>query len=105
MSDFRGRIRERDLIVPALRAAARRPDGFISTSDLIAELEKEFEPAGEDAEILDNRNDSKFSQIVRNLKSHKNNSTSMFKKGYAEEEEDGLRITDKGREFLDQFPE
>lgn len=105
MGDFKGRIRERDLVIPALRAAAAKPDGYITTSDLITALEEEFEPAGEDAEILDGRNDSKFSQIVRNLKSHKNSGTSIFKKGYVVEEGEGLRITDAGRAFLDQTPE
>lgn len=105
MTNFRGRIRERDLIVPTLRAANSRKNGFIATSDLIDALEAEFQPQGEDAKILDGRNDSKFSQIVRNLKSHKNSGTSIFKKGYAEEIGDGLRITDAGRSFLSQFPE
>lgn len=105
MPNVRGRIREKDLVVPALRAAARRPGGYISTSDLIKELEEEFAPEGEDAKILDGRQDSKFSQIVRNLKSHKISSTSMFKKGYAIDEAEGLRITDAGRSFLDQSPE
>lgn len=105
MSDFRGRIRERDLVIPALRAAASRPAGYISTEDLIKQLEIEFEPQGEDAAILANRNDSKFTQIVRNLKSHKENSTSMFKKGYAIDEDEGMRITQLGRDFISQLPE
>lgn len=55
--------------------------------------------------MLDNRNDTYFSQKVRNLKVHKKNSTSMFARGYAVEEEGGFRITDAGRAFLDQVPE
>lgn len=105
MSEFRGRIRERDLVIPALRAAARRLDGYISTTDLIGELEEEFKPEGADAEILEGRQDSKFSQIVRNLKSHKDSGTSIFKKGLALEEPEGFRITPAGREFLAQLPE
>lgn len=100
-----GRIRERELVIPALKAAAARPNGYISTSDLIKELEKEFEPEGADAEILDGRTDTRFSQKIRNLISHRNNSTSMFKKGYAEYSNDGIRITDAGRQFLSQVPE
>jgi hypothetical protein len=100
-----GRIRERDLIIPALRAAAARPGGYISTADLIQVLEDEFQPDGRDAEILDGRQDSHFSQKVRNLISHRDSSTSMFKKGYAEYTGDGIRITDAGRAFLDQVPE
>jgi hypothetical protein len=102
---FRGRIREKDIRIPALRAAAARTDGYISTSDLIQLLTDEFAPAGEDAEILDGRNDTKFSQIVRNLKSHKDASTSIFARGWAEEVGDGIRITEAGRKYLTQLPE
>lgn len=98
------RIKERDLIIPALRVAEARPDGEISTSDLIGELEAEFEPDGQDAEILDGRHDTYFSQKVRNLISHRDASTSMFTKGYAEYTGDGLRITEAGRTFLRQVP-
>lgn len=40
------------------------------TSELIDMARKEMRPNGEDLEILDNRNDDKFSQKVRNIKSH-----------------------------------
>lgn len=100
-----GRIHEKHVRVPALQAAAARKNGYISTSELIQELENQFRPDGEDAEILDNRNDSKFSQIVRNLKSHKSASTNIFAKGYAEEVNDGIKITDAGRAYLASFSE
>jgi hypothetical protein len=100
-----GRIRERDLIVPALMAAAARPDGYISTSHLIRELEEQFQPEGQDAEILDGRHDTYFSQKVRNLISHRESSTSMFRRGYADYIKDGIRITHAGRAFLAQLPE
>jgi hypothetical protein len=100
-----GRVRERNLIIPALRAAAARPGGVISTSDLIADLEAEFQPEGRDAEILADRQDSYFTQKVRNLVSHREASTSMFKHGYAEYTGNGIRITDAGRAFLAQVPE
>jgi len=98
-----GRIRERDLVIPALRAAAAR-GGYISTADLISDLEAEFQPDGQDAQILDGRQDTYFSQKVRNLVSHRDTSTSMCKKGYADYTGDGLRITDTGRGFLDHVP-
>lgn len=100
-----GRVRERDLIVPALRAAADRQNGYISTADLIPAMEQEFEPEGLDAEILADRSDTYFSQKVRNLVSHRDTRTSMFRKGYAEYTGDGIRITDAGRAFLDQMPD
>ncbi|WP_156446864.1 hypothetical protein [Bradyrhizobium yuanmingense] len=105
--DFRNsaRISERAIVIPALKAAARKPDGYISTSELILELENALRPTGEDAEILKNRADTRFSQIVRNLKSHRQSATSMFARGLAIEERDGLRITPKGRAFLQELPD
>jgi len=103
----KGRISERNLVVPALRAAAAEAGGEITTTKLIEMLEAQFQPDGEDAAILDNRKDTKFSQIVRNLVSHKESSTSMFRKGYAEHDKQGesIRITELGRAFLDQSPD
>ena len=100
------RVRERDLVIPALRAA-RDSGGLITTSQLIEVLEDEFEPSGTDAEVLDGRSDTYFSQKVRNLISHRNNSTSMFTKGYADYDpsSESIRITDAGLAFLDQVPE
>lgn len=99
------RIRERDLIVPTLRIAASRPGGEIATAELIVELTEMFQPEGEDAEILAGRQDSHFSQKVRNLVSHRDGQTSMFAKGYADYTGNGIRITDAGRVLLDQIPE
>lgn len=98
-----GRIKERDLIIPALRVAVAR-GGYVATAHLISDLEAEFEPDGQDAAILDGRQDTYFSQKVRNLISHREASASMFKKGYAEYTGDGIKITDAGRAFLDQVP-
>lgn len=100
------RIRERDLVIPALRAVADA-GGEITTTLLIEVLTHEFEPSGTDAEILDGRHDTYFSQKVRNLISHRDVSTSMFTKGYATYDagRESIRITDAGLAFLDQVPE
>ena len=63
------RIEEKELILPALYIIKRR--GSATTSDLIEELTIFFNPSGEDAEILSGRSDTKFSQKVRNLVSHR----------------------------------
>lgn len=63
------RIEEKSLILPTLYILKR--DGPTSTTELIAELTAVFQPTGEDAAILDGRKDTKFSQKVRNLKSHR----------------------------------
>ena len=47
-----------------------RSNPGIRTSELIDEARRIMQPDGEDLEILNNRNDDKFSQKVRNIKSH-----------------------------------
>jgi hypothetical protein len=105
-TDMPARIRECDLIIPALRAAAEHENGVISTTELIRVLEGEFQPDGQDAQILDGRSDTHFSQKVRNLVSHRDTSTSMFSRGYATYDAQGesIEITDSGRAFLATVP-
>ena len=100
------RIPENQLVIPALRAAIE-VGGEISMTQLIARLIELFEPTGEDAEIIEGRQDSKFSQKVRNLVSHRSSSTSMFSRGYAEyhSSSESISITELGRRFIDQVPE
>ena len=100
-----GIVHESDLVIPALRLMSERADGFISTSDLINELEAIFNPTGRNAEIIEGRADTFFSQKVRNLVSHRNSENSFIKNGYAEYDPDneGLRITDAGQRLLDQL--
>lgn len=67
---MRSRIRERELIMPALQIMVER-GGKTTTSELIVALRGVLQPSGEDLDILSGRSDDKFSQIVRNLRSHK----------------------------------
>lgn len=67
------RIEEKQLILPTLYIIQR--DGPTSTSKLIEELTAVFHPTGEDAKILAGRRDTKFSQKVRNLKSHRDSNS------------------------------
>lgn len=96
------RISERDVLGPALDFLNDSPDGFMQTSDLIKALEDHFAPQGDDAEILENRADTRFSQIVRNIVSHRKSATNLIGAGYAtyDRARRGLRITEKGRLFL-----
>lgn len=100
--DVPTRIRERDIIIPVLEYLDESADGFMTTSDLIAALDLRFEPTGDDATILENRSDTRFSQIVRNIISHRKTSTNLVGAGYAtyDKTRRGLTITDKGRGFL-----
>ena len=63
-------ITEKELIIPALKALRNAPNGTLTTTQLIQILRNELKPTGDDLIILKDRNDDKFSQKVRNLKSH-----------------------------------
>ncbi|EAI4447359.1 hypothetical protein YZ38_01245 [Campylobacter lari] len=52
----------------AVKVVANNPG--IRTSELIIKLIDIMKPSGEDLEILEGRQDTKFSQKVRNLVSH-----------------------------------
>lgn len=99
MSD-EGRVPERTIAQEALRLLAQAPGGFMTTSELQVALESLFEPAGEDAEILEGRSDTKFSQKVRNLVSHRDARSSLETKGYATYDKTlkGWTITPLGRD-------
>ncbi|MEI8394784.1 MAG: hypothetical protein WCF85_08625 [Rhodospirillaceae bacterium] len=98
----RDRTAESELMLPALRIASGKPNGCIQTSELIDALSNLFQPEGEDADILANRNDTKFSQKVRNLVSHRDQENSMFYLGLAIYTGDGLQITDSGRRYVEE---
>lgn len=93
------RIREEDVYVPILRLLNDSPEGFMKTSDLIRALEKMMNPHGEDAEILSGRSDTKFSQIVRNVISHRSTPSNLIGRGFVDYDKvrRGLRITTSGR--------
>ena len=92
------RIEEKTLILPALYIICR--DGSVSTSDLIAELTAVFRPTGEDAVILADRSDTKFSQKVRNLKSHRSGNGMAV---YTNLSSDGrYTLTPAGERYLSQ---
>ena len=96
------RIPESDLLRPVLRALAASPGGFLKTSALIAAMVAEFAPEGEDAEILDGRGDTKFSQKVRNLVSHREGGGGLETMGYATYHKGrrGWQITEAGRSHI-----
>lgn len=59
---------EEEIVPVVLDIIAKSPG--IRTSGLIAEARNIMQPDGEDLEILNGRVDDKFSQKVRNVKSH-----------------------------------
>jgi len=93
---------ERELVLPTLALLDQNPAG-LTTSDLIRELTRIMKPDGHDAEILAGRNDTYFSQKVRNLVSHR----TLLEPGF--EAYDAARqhhlITAAGRRYLGEARE
>ena len=89
------RIAENELILPSLFLMEVNK-GHITTEELIPQLREIMKPSGEDLEILNNRSDDKFSQKVRNLKSHK----TFERLGYAEYKEGMFFLLDNGKIYL-----
>jgi hypothetical protein len=92
-----------DLWKYALLIMSVRPDGEITTSDMIEELPGYVHLSDEHAEANASRKDSKFSQLVRNLKSHKNTRTNFIYRGYAQDVRGGFKITRKGLDFVREY--
>ena len=59
------RITENDILIPALYIVYKNKSA--TTTIIKEQLVEMFRPTGEDAEVLQGRNDTKFTQIVRNL--------------------------------------
>lgn len=70
---------EEEIAVVVLDIIRKAPG--IRTSELIEEARKIMKPSGEDLEILDNRCDDKFSQKVRNIKSHNTLAGKVYTEG------------------------
>lgn len=78
--------------------------GTLTISALIELLESRLTPTGHDAEIIDNRSDTFFSQKVRNTVSHRDNGTGLEKNGLAiyNADNESWTITDKGRSAINK---
>lgn len=99
------RISEPYLVLPALYIIKKYPN--INTSELLHELRELLHPSGEDIEILHNRADDKFSQIVRNLVSHHtlDGRLQYTTQGKDEFGQTTHKITMNGLEYLEQNEE
>ena len=64
-------VTEEQLMKPALKIIQDYGNNGITTSELINKLRETIKPQGIDTELLKGRADDKFSQKVRNLKSHR----------------------------------
>lgn len=92
------RVSEQELVLPALYFMYINKDQKITTSELIPLLERAMHPNEEDTAIIAKRNDSYFTQKVRNLKSH----NKLQKGGWAEYQSGRYSLTSTGREFVEK---
>lgn len=92
-----------DLWKYALLIMSVRPNGEITTSELINEMPNYVHLSEEHTAANASRKDSKFSQLVRNLKSHKTTKTNFIYLGFADDVSGGFRITDKGLAFVREY--
>lgn len=90
----------KDLWKYALLIMSVQPNGEISTTDLIEAIPDYVKLSDDHLATNESRKDSKFSQIVRNLKSHKTSKSNFIYQGYAEDIRGGFSITEKGMEFV-----
>ncbi|MFQ6551751.1 hypothetical protein AAD018_005320 [Aestuariibius insulae] len=86
----------------ALKELDSHPRGTLTTSELIQALELRLKPTGKDAEVADNRSDTYFSQKVRNLVSHRAQSTGLVHQGLAvyDPDNESWAITELGKKSV-----
>jgi hypothetical protein len=87
-----GRVGEADLRRDVIAVLNGQPRKEITTSKLIKELRNRIKLTPEDEEQLAGRNDDRFSQIVRNIKSHKSSPGNMIYDGVLEAIPRGFRL-------------
>jgi len=75
------RVTEEEILIATLKLLALRDSKTLTTSQLIEMLAIQFDPIGKDAEILDGRSDTYFSQKVRNLVSHRDGNNGIVTRG------------------------
>ncbi len=84
---------ENDIRKEVLTALSNAKGGSRTTTELIDDLTSSMKPSGKDAEILDGRSDTHFSQKVRNVVSHRNQGTGLVARGLVTYDEANERLT------------
>lgn len=97
------RLQQADLTVVAMQIAHEH-GGFITTTELKVLMVKKFKPEGIDE--AQNANFQKnFEQVVGNIISNgPKMKSSMLNLEYVEFVNNGIKLTDKGRDFLERVP-
>jgi hypothetical protein len=95
------KLREPEARILALRIAASLP-GHQATTTQIKEAIPSYRDLTQDdlRRSLTRGNEHMWEQIVGNVVSHQQSSTSIFKRGLAERTVDGIRVTPAGLDFL-----
>jgi len=85
----------------ACKEILHAPGKTLTTSQLIRRLSKKLHLTGKDAEIATNRSDTYFSQKVRNLVSHRNQSTGLAARDIADYDKtsESWTLTKTGRRY------
>ncbi|CCV08703.1 hypothetical protein MESS2_780050 [Mesorhizobium metallidurans STM 2683] len=82
MAKKAGRIGEADISKDVIAIIDAEPNREISTTKLIRTLRQRIPLNAEDEEPLEGRQDDRFSQIVRNIKSHKDQPGNLIHDGH-----------------------
>jgi methylphosphotriester-DNA--protein-cysteine methyltransferase len=93
----------KDLWKYALLIMSANLDSSITTSELIDRIPDFISISDQNRSENPSRKDSKISQIVRNLKSHKASKSNFIYQGYANDVPGGFRITQKGLDFVREY--
>lgn len=95
---------ESEFTRPLLSYLSTFPEKFFSKSEYERYLREHFKDdikGSSDQDGLNNRNDDKFSQKVRNIVSHRDTSTNPICRGLIEyKPRVGLKITKKGLKYI-----
>ncbi len=96
------RISEKELILPALWCMNETLDEPITTTQLQESLRQLIKPTGEDLTILAGRHDDKFSQKVRNLRSHETLESLGLAHYHSKSRNGRWEISEHGKKFLQE---
>lgn len=95
---------ESDLLIPVLTYISSKKEG-ITTSEIIKYLLEDLKPTGDDLKILSKRRDTRFSQKVRNIVSHKKTKKGIFSRKFATYKKVGrnglFKITSLGKNYIE----
>lgn len=97
------KISEQDLTYSILYILLREHTAM-STSTLKQHLKDLLQPCGENLDSLLNRNDDKIDQIIRNVISHRNDSTNnIISRGLISYDNSMIALTSNGLDYLNQY--